>query len=313
VPEKTKPRPIEVNSHLTRAGAAAAALARQLLVEHPGNRLPTVSEYASQLGTGVGTVQRALVMLEETGSIKLEPRGRLGTFLAAMDRPKLWETSQSGLLIGLMPLPYTRRYEGLATGLRASVEDLNIPFSLAFMSGAETRIKALKPSGNFAIVSKLAAQRLLKDDAGVIEVIDFGPDTFVEGHALVWAPKARRKHPRVGIDFQSLDQVEFAKREFGDDAELLDVPYLQVVDQLRAGAFDVAIWARDALREIGDLEVTDFTSEAARSVMPLNTTAALVAATGDTLTAAVLEHELDVERVKRIQAEVLSGERPPRY
>lgn len=311
--EKPDPLPTDGNSHLTRAGAAAAALARQLLVEHPANRLPTVSEYASQLGTGVGTVQRALRMLEEAGSIQLEPRGRLGTFLAAMDRPKLWETSQSGLLIGLMPLPYTRRYEGLATGLRAAVEELEVPFSLAFMSGAKTRIKALKPAGNFAIVSKLAAQHLSKRRGVIKEVIDFGPGTFVEGHSLVWAPNARRKRPRVGIDLQSLDQVEFAKREFGDDAELLDIPYLQVVDQLRAGAFDVAIWARDALRDIGDLKVSDFTSEAARSVMPSNTTAVLVTAAGDRLTAALVENELDVEQVTRIQAEVLSGERPPRY
>jgi DNA-binding transcriptional ArsR family regulator len=304
--------PVDGNSQFTRAGAAAAVLARKLLVEHVGNRLPTVSDFAAELEMGVGTVQRALRMLEEAGSIRLEPRGRLGTFLADMDRPKLWETSQSGLLLGLMPLPYTRRYEGLATGLRASLEELQVPFSLAFMSGAETRLKALK-QGNFAIVSKLAARWLKRHRAAIREVVDFGPDTFVEGHSLVWAPKARRKNPRVGIDLESPDQVEFARREFGDDAELVDVPYLQVVDRLRAGAFDVAIWARDALREVGDLEVGDFQSEAARSVIPLNTTAVLVTSASDDLTAALIENELDVEQILRIQREVLSGERPPRY
>jgi DNA-binding transcriptional ArsR family regulator len=304
--------PANGDSPFTRAGAAASALARNLLVEHVGSRLPTVSEYAAELEMGVGTVQRALRMLEDAGSIRLEPRGRLGTFLADVDRPKLWETSQSGLLIGLMPLPYTRRYEGLATGLRASLEKLQVPFSLAFMSGAETRLKALKP-GNFAIVSKLAARRLRRNRAAIREVVDFGPDSFVEGHALVWAPKARRKHPRVGIDLESPDQVEFATREFGKDAELIDVPYLQVVEQLRAGAFDVAIWARDALRQVGDLEVGDFQTEAARSVVPLNTTAVLVTSAADTLTAALVENELDVEQVLSIQREVLSGERPPRY
>jgi hypothetical protein len=299
-------------SQYTRAGAAAASLARALLIEHPGNRLPTVSEFAKELGTGVGTVQRALKMLEESGAIRLEPRGRLGTFLADMDRPKLWETSGSGLLLGLMPLPYTRRYEGLATGLRASVEELGVPFSLAFMSGAETRIKALKP-GNFSVVSKLAAKRLKRKRAAIREIVDFGPDTFVEGHSLVWAPKAKRKHPRVGIDLESPDQVEFAEREFGDDAELIDVPYLQVVDQLRAGAFDVAIWARDALRDVGDLEVTEFKSDAARAVIPLNTTAVMVASPADTLTSALVENELDVEQIVRIQREVVEGTRPPRY
>jgi DNA-binding transcriptional ArsR family regulator len=299
-------------SQYTRAGVAAASLARALLVEHPGSRLPTVSEFAQELGTGVGTVQRALKMLEEGGSIRLEPRGRLGTFLADMDRPKLWETSGTGLLLGLMPLPYTRRYEGLATGLRASVEELGVPFSLAFMSGAETRIKALKP-GNFSVVSKLAAKRMKRRRSAIREIVDFGPDTFVEGHSLVWATKAKRKHPRVGIDLESPDQVEFAEREFGDDAELIDIPYLQVVDQLRAGAFDVAIWARDALQDIGDLEVTEFTSEAARAVIPLNTTAVMVAPSSDSLTSALVENELDVEQIVRIQREVIDGTRPPRY
>lgn len=305
--------PTHETSRLTRAGAAAVALARVLLLEHPGSRLPTVSEYAARLGVGLGTVQRALRMLEEGGAIELEARGRLGTYLTAIDRARLWETSQSGLLLGLMPLPYTRRYEGLATGLRASMAELEIPFSIAFMSGAHTRIKALEPTGSFAIVSKLAAGRMTERRRRIREVIDFGPGSFVEGHCLVWAPKARRRRPRIGIDLESLDQVEFARREFGEDAELLDVPYLQVVEQLRSGAFDVTIWARDALRDVADLEITDFSSPAAREAEPLNTSAVIVTDSDDALTAALLENELDVEAVTGVQAAVLAGERPPRY
>jgi DNA-binding transcriptional ArsR family regulator len=300
-------------SPLTRAGAAAVGLARMLLVEHPGSRLPTVSEYAARLGVGLGTVQRALRMLEEGGAVELEARGRLGTYLTAIDRARLWEMSQSGLLLGLMPLPYTRRYEGLATGLRASMSELEIPFSIAFMSGADTRVKALEPAGSFAIVSKLAARRMRERGRPVKEAIDFGPGSFVEGHCLVWAPRARRRRPRIGIDLQSLDQVEFARREFGEGADLVDVPYLQVVEQLRAGAFDVTVWARDALRDIGDLEITDFSSPASREAEPLNTSAVVVTDSEDALTAALLENELDVEEVTRVQAAVLAGERPPRY
>jgi YhfZ C-terminal domain/Helix-turn-helix domain len=301
------------SAYLTRAGSVSIEIARRLLALEPGTRLATVADYAQELGTGVGTVQRAFKILEGEGAIRLEPRGRLGTYLAHVDRPTLWRASQQGLLIGLMPLPYTRRYEGLATGLRASLDALDVPFSIAFMSGASNRLKALQSGHHFAITSKLAAANASARGVRVSPRIDFGPGTFVEGHALVWAGKRRKRRPRVGIDLQSLDQVDLVRREFGAGADVIDVPYLQVLERLRAREFDVTVWATDALHEITDLLVTEFSSDDARAALPDNTSAVLVTSAADSAVSAFLRDELDVERLRQIQAEVLAGARVPRY
>ncbi len=300
-------------AYLTRAGHISMEIAKQLIHCEPGDRVPTVQQFADELGTGVGTVQRALAILTDTKVLELNPRGKRGTFLTAIDRPGLWRASLHALMIGLMPLPYTRRYEGLATGLRAQLEKLDVPFSLAFMSGAASRLDAVAMGEQFAVISALAAQ-VARDEGRAIEVCqDFGPQTYVEGHALVWAGKRRKRRPKVGVNLHSYDQLELARREFGDAAEYVDVPYLQVLDHLRAGHFDVTVWALDAIASVEDLQITEFTSPAALAVMPSNTAAVLVTAGDHALTHALLHHELDVKAVVRAQAEVLAGTRVPRY
>lgn len=298
---------------LTRAGEISIQIGRRLLACEPGDRLPTVSQLAAELGTGVGTVQRALAILTQSGLLELDPRGKRGTYLRAIDRPGLWRASQTSLMIGLMPLPYTRRYEGLATGLRAELERLDVPFSLAFMSGSKARMGALASGQQFAIISRLAAESALAEGRPVSLCADFGPGTYVEGHALVWAGKRRKKHPRIGIDLQSDDQLQLARREFGDDAEYVDVPYLQVLAHLRAGHFDATVWATDALQDVQDLTITEFRAPAARQALESNTSAAVVTAPGDSMIGTLLGRELSVERVCAVQQQVLDGARVPRY
>jgi hypothetical protein len=300
------------SAFLTRAGEVSMQISTRLISSEPGDRLPTVSQLAADLGTGVGTVQRALTILTESGFVELDPRGKRGTYLRAIDRPGLWRASGLSLLIGLMPLPYTRRYEGLATGLRAELERLAVPFSLAFMSGSKARMEAMRSGQQFAIVSRLAAERALADGRPVALCTDFGPQSYVAGHALVWAKQRRPRRPRIGIDLKSDDQVELARREFGDDAEYVDTPYLQVLEHLRAGRFDVTVWATDALEDAGDLEIAEFSSAAARDALELNTSAALLAAPG-TPVGALLGRELRSEAVVAAQDEVLAGTRVPRY
>jgi YhfZ C-terminal domain len=173
-------------------------------------------------------------------------------------------------------------------------------------------MEAMRSGQQFAVVSRLAAERGLAEGRPLALCGDFGPETYVAGHALVWARKRRKRHPRIGIDLKSDDQVELARREFGDDAEYLDVPYLQVLEHLRAGRFDATVWATDALEDAGDLTVTEFTSPAAREARAHNTSAALVAAPG-TAVGALLERELRGQAVVTVQHEVMAGIRVPRY
>ncbi|WP_438588919.1 YhfZ family protein [Dubosiella newyorkensis] len=54
---------------------------------------------------------------------------------------KLLEISGITQILGVMPLPYSKRYEGLATAWwRMSKNRYNIPVSLAFMRGSKNRV-----------------------------------------------------------------------------------------------------------------------------------------------------------------------------
>lgn len=297
---------------LTRTGSVSIEIAKRMIPLQPGDRVPTVAVLATELGSGIGTVQRALALLQDSGALRLSARGKLGTYLESLDRPALWRAAQELLLIGLMPLPYTRRYEGLATGLREAFERLEIPFSLAFMSGATNRLETLRTRQSFAVVSRLAAERAVEDGVDLEIVADFGPRSYVEGHALVWRTRQRPRKPRVGVDMQSVDQLELARLEFGSDARFVNAPYLQVLDHLRRGDFDVTVWATDALGTAGDLDVSAL-GNAATAVGLANTSAVLVVLGDDQLTAGLIRAELDPRAVCATQSAVLAGRQSPRY
>jgi hypothetical protein len=298
-------------AYLTRAGVVSQELARRFITLEPGDRLPTIAELAAELKTGISTVQRGLALLTEAGLIELDPRGKRGTFLRDLDHPGLWRASQPHLLLGLMPLPYTRRYEGLATGLRADLERLAVPFSLAFVSGARVRLDAALAGQQFAVVSRLAAERAQEEGLEIEIGVDFGSGSYVEGHALVWRSRRRPRRPRVGIDFQSYDQRALAEFEFGERASYVDTPYLQVVERLRMKEFDVTVWAVDALKALPEgLEVSELGSAAE---LDGANTAAVVATRRQSALAELLRRGLDGARILEVQRSVLAGEAVPRY
>ncbi|CAM5589502.1 GntR family transcriptional regulator OS=Streptomyces rimosus subsp. rimosus (strain ATCC /DSM 40260 / JCM 4667 / NRRL 2234) OX=1265868 GN=SRIM_029555 PE=4 SV=1 [Streptomyces rimosus subsp. rimosus] len=129
---------------LTRNGHAARRLAALLInqpTEGEGARLPRVRDLAAELGVGNGTVQAALQLLEESGAMDTVARGHLGTFLVRADRAILWRLAGLGTVLAAMPLPHSRRREGLATGLRGAFEKTGAPFAITFMRGAATRVE----------------------------------------------------------------------------------------------------------------------------------------------------------------------------
>ncbi|STI93804.1 amino acid transporter [Escherichia coli] len=82
-----------------------------------------------------------------------------------------------------MPLPYTRLYEGLASGLKAQFD--GIPFYYAHMRGADIRVECLLNGVyDMAVVSRLGGGKLshakrIMPRAGV------GTDTYVGEHQLI--------------------------------------------------------------------------------------------------------------------------------
>ncbi|WP_326618249.1 GntR family transcriptional regulator [Streptomyces decoyicus] len=310
---------------LTRNGHAARQLAALLIrqgTDGAGARLPRVRDVAELLGVGNGTVQSALRLLEEAGAIKTVARGHLGTFLVGSDRAALWRLSGLGAVQAAMPLPHSRRFEGLATGLRAAFEEAGAPFALTFLRGAAARLTALAEGrAELAVLSRFAADRLTGRQA--VELIaDLGPGTYVGAHALVLRPGVTLGSPglRIAVDDASEDQRMLAERVFAHRPGVAWVPCsaLQVREALAQGRADATVWNLDEVPgQLGsEVQVLPLGDELTRDLAVRHTSAALIGRTGEATGAgalAAVRDAVDLSVVTAVQGEVLRGERVPAY
>jgi YhfZ C-terminal domain/Helix-turn-helix domain len=310
---------------LTRHGLAARRLALFLLGHPERQRLPRVRDLSVRLGVGNGTVQAAFGLLAEAGAIETTARGHLGTVLERADRAALWRLGGLGTLFAAMPLPYSRRYEGLATGLRGAFEEAGAPFAVMFVRGAADRVAALvEGKADVAVVSRLAADELAAQHP--VELLaDLGPATYVGAHGLLVRRGADPLRPglRVAVDGSSPDQRILARRLFaGRPVVWVDVPYMQLPGLFARGEVDATVWNLDeAASRLGEgveavpLDGTEPPWAAgARDPDGRNSRAALLIRTGHPSRAlAAVRERLDLGTVTRYQDEVLRGDRTPAY
>ncbi|MEH6994434.1 GntR family transcriptional regulator YhfZ [Neobacillus drentensis] len=301
----------------SKNGLAAKNIALELLGLEIGNKIPTVTDFCDDLGLGRGTVQGAIKLLEMLGAIDLEARGHLGTFLIKKDVSLLLDISGTGPLVGVMPLPYSKKYEGLATGIIDGFNLLNKRISLAYMRGASNRLEALKTRRyDFAIVSRLAAEEGTKQHKGLEIVKSFGLGTYVSEHKIFLADPTKVKIEsgmRIGIDRSSPDQTNITLLECeGLDVQYVDLNYMQLFQMLKENRIDAAVWNIDEIRSVEHFKAIDFQSEKAKSLTKKTSEATIVI---DTSRSEVLRQLslLDKGIVLNAQRLVETGERFPHY
>ncbi|MER8068669.1 GntR family transcriptional regulator YhfZ [Streptomyces sp. NPDC094034] len=304
---------------LTRNGLAARQLAVLLLNHEPETRLPRVRDFAVELGVGNGTVQAALQLLENAEAIETTARGHLGTFLVRSDRSILWRLSGLGTLLAAMPLPYSRRYEGLATGLRAAFEEAGAPFAITFMRGAGARTTALlEGKADLVVLSRFAADRLIEDHP-VELVADLGPATYVGAHGLLMRRGSDPGTPglRVAIDHASEDQRMLAERAFAgrSDIEWIEASYMQLRELFEHDRADATVWNLDEVQGLlgTSVDVLPLGDEVTRDLALRNSRAAIIGRTEGAKALGAVRESLDLSVVTTLQAEVLRGERTPSY
>ncbi|CAL9588586.1 hypothetical protein SUDANB19_05173 [Streptomyces sp. enrichment culture] len=306
---------------LTRNGLAARQLALLLLEYEPETRLPRVRDFAEELGCGNGTVQAALRLLEEAGAIETAARGHLGTFLVKSDRAVLWRLSGLGTLLAAMPLPYSRRYEGLATGLRTAFEEAGTPFAITFMRGAGSRVTALlEGKADLVVLSRYAADRLIEEHPEELAlVVDLGPATYVGAHGVLVAEGGSLEEPglRVAVDHASEDQRMLAELTFGgrDDVEWIECSYMQLPDLLVHREADATVWSLDEVQgRIGHgVDVLPLGDEITRDLALRNSSAAVVGRAESAAALHAIKDAIDPGRVTALQSEVIRGDRMPSY
>lgn len=299
----------------SKNGLSTRQLAQMLIPVQEGERIPTVTEIHEETQLARGTIQNAIKLLQSSGAITLEARGHLGSYLVKKDMQILLQIAGVNTIVGVMPLPYSKRYEGFATGILAALKnEYQLPAAMAYMRGAQKRIELLLSGRyDFAIISKYAARELQSSGVEIQIVKYFGKYSYVSKHIIAFRDseaKVIAERMRVGIDYQSVDHVKLTARLCsGKQVQYIPMGYHQILDKLEADIIDAAVWNED--------EITDKHLSMNYQPVPeeeeIDTEAVLVVSSKKPEMSILLNEIIDVETVRDIQKRVLEGKITPAY
>ncbi len=231
-------------------GIAVIKLAKLLLTHQKGDRLQTIQFYAEEFKTGVGTIQAAVAYLQETGAVVLESRGHLGTYVREINYPIIWSLIGQNHIVGGMPLPYSRRLEGLATGLYEAFNQAGVALNLVYTRGALNRLQGMAQGKfDFVILSQFAFDHAPNYGLNIEEVLNLGTGSYVGQHIILLADHEKQfieSGMKVGIDPSSIDQVLLTKEACqGLDVQYIEINYMNLMAAMQKGQIDATIWNRD--------------------------------------------------------------------
>lgn len=300
---------------MSRVADTAAFVAEQLLGVEEGGRIPTTAELAARAGVGAGTVQAALKTLQDSGAVTLSTHGHLGTTLVARDVPGLWLACERGGVVGVVPLPQTLDFAGLATALTELFEDGGIPLHLTFRQGSMTRIEMVETGrADFIVLSAMAARSL---DGTRFRIIELPPNTFYrQGSLVVITRSGENPEPggRIAIDRYSYDHTLLTNAEF-PSGNYVDARYIRIPEMVTSGEVDAAVWHDSSSSPLST--ATDLALHALQRPMPVDesvlSAAAFVSRANEAGVHAALAAVLDVDRLIKVQRAVVAGERIPSF
>ena len=302
---------------MKKSGKAISFLAGEFLTLSCGDRVPTFSQFSERSEYSRGTLQNAIVSLTGMNAISLEKHGHLGTFLVQKNTDLLLKCLGLSYISGIMPLPYTKKYEGLATGIFNMFNGTksSISVDIAYMRGSVKRILSVENGRyDFAVTSRLSAKTAISHNAAVEIIKDFGPQSYLSGQSVVFRDHSAVKITdgmRVGVDNSSLDHVELTKTAIGDaKVELVQISYNQLMKMLLENAIDAAVWNIDNIRE--SYRNVNYRVLACPGGDD-ETSAVMVTAKDNLAIRSVIDEFLNVETVLRQQREVVNEERYPNY
>lgn len=298
---------------------AACDIARVITRLRLGDRIPTVDALRDTLGVGTGTVQSALRQLQQTGAVVLRPQQGRGTYIVRRDLGTLWRLAELGNIVGLLPLPNSREFQGLVSGLRTGLEDAELPLALMYAHGSQRRFEALRTGrADFTVMSARAAESHLELGDPIDVILQLGPGTYYAQDSVVVMACGPREsmpaNPRVGIDPDSYDHTLLTKAEF-PAGHYVAHSYGLLPSAIRAGKIDLAVWHRTAL----GLSLAD----QGLVTWPLARPAALELAESLSGAAVVIRRhdenlrtafdEVDANAVREVQQAIVDGEVIPLY
>ncbi|NIZ40099.1 GntR family transcriptional regulator YhfZ [Entomospira entomophila] len=300
---------------IRKTGKAIEVLASEILLLNEGDQLPVISDWVERHHFSRGTVQNALHVLRERRAIQTQSRGHLGSYLTVIDYKKLQQFILNGHLRGSMPLPYSRLYEGFASGLYDNFACADIPLSMAYMRGAKERIhQVIQGIYHFSVISALAATVAIEEGTPISILVNFGQHSYLSQHVLLLNKNfsSVQSGMRIGIDDTSYDQQCLTKELARDyDLELIPILGQQIIPKILSGELDAGIWNHD---QIIDQQYSGITVQMIHSPMTeLSNTAVLIGRQDNDVINTILRKNIDKDRVLTVQKQVVDGLRIPQY
>lgn len=297
---------------LKKNGQAIINIAKVFLDINIGSRLDSIPKYSKKFGLSVGTIQKAFKFLEEEKMVVLEKKGHLGTIVKSIKYEKLLNYAGINNIVCVMPLPYSKRYEGLATGLKQSFFEKKISFYFAHMGGAEIRMNFLeKGVYNYAIVSKLAAEYAIKSGKKLQIAFEFGENSYVDRHVLFKNENSLMK--KIGINPNSQDQILLTADYFKDqdDIELIEIDYHKIPELLKRGIIDATVWNLDEIKEHNMKIVYEELKN--NTLVSLANEAVLLTQANDSALNNIAKKVIDKNYILKVQKNILEDKIYPSY
>lgn len=232
---------------LSKKGVIYLEVCKILLELQVNEKLPSICKLATALEVGRGTVQKVILELESDKIIGLQKFGRNGTIIVKLNKARLLERINKNHFFGVLPLPYTLRYEGLATALKkALTKEIQASINLSYVKDAQTRVKMLVEGRvDFAVFSTNHAQIIMQEHPSLIEFFTLHPNSYLSKHVLV---KTKKSVKNVGIDANSYVHRKLIEQNF-TNVNLLQIPYAVLKRSLLNGTIDATILNYDDLEE----------------------------------------------------------------
>lgn len=300
---------------MQKTGIATAIIAIELIGLEVGDRVPTIADLAEKYNLARGTVQTAYKILKENGAIEVRSKGHQGTFITSINQTKILEFSGSNSLVGVMPLPYSKKYEGLATAIYRVLSESGIRSNLAFMRGSNHRLEGLMNGRyDFAVTSQLTAEYYLQKGEYIKVIKNFGRYTYVNEHVILTRNSfdGLFENCTVGIDKSSIDQTMLTLEYFANYCvKYKELIYSNIIDALQKGEIDAAIWNLDDIDVKGSK--VSIHSMKDRKVDISDTKAVIICRKEDEKVQKIISAMLDEEKVITYQKSVLENRIPPMY
>ena len=298
-----------MNNTLFKYNLIQQTLANYLCGKVIGDQLETFEALSQKLNVGRGTIQTAVKELITVEAFDYHNSGRNGRIITFLNYEKLIKLAGVNLVLGVMPLPYSRRYEGLATGIFTQLNQSGTFANLAFMSGSKNRLNALMSGRyDFIVVSKQTADIFLKEHDDLVVAKSLCKKSFIKGHIIASHVDVASVDDlkRIGVDFSSDDQKFITDLVFKDkNVEFVPIRYSNLVESIVSRNIDGAIWSADnfsiytkKVKVLQEIDASDAMNETIASVMCLKKNGAV---------RKLLQLYLDGPGIEEIQSKIIDG------